>query len=257
MMNYKRIELKGKIKHLDVMLFSDWHVGSSGCDESLIDKLIAHALKNQETTRIIINGDLLENATRYSVGSGVYEQTMSPQQQLDYAVKKLKPVAHLIDGFIVGNHTERTKKEVGIDLGKVFSDMLGIEYLGYRAVVHYSINKNSYPIMLWHGAGSGSTTAAIERRLGTMDKVCPDAMVYVISHFHKPLHFQKNVYRVDKFNHKLRLENIHYICTNTALMTHGYADMAGFSVGTTSQPIVRLGGKAAKKEVKVKWIEGI
>lgn len=252
-MEYVKGKIEGKPKKLEVVLFGDWHIGHPACDMELIKRTINYVKKNK--CRALIMGDLLECGTKVSVGSGVYDQVMPPQAQMDLVIELLEPIKDQIDGAINGNHEERIKKDTSIDVMKVICDRLGIKYIGYRGIVNYSWNKNSYPIMIWHGHGGGGTTATVERKLKSMTEVADDCAVYALGHFHKRLDFYGDIYRVDPFNHKLRLDRVLFICSNTALNVAEYAEMAGYKAGHTSQPILTLSGRFRDKSVKVRWIE--
>ena len=60
----------------------DLHFGSAQFDEKAWQDYKKRIL-NDERGYVVLVGDLLENATRYSVGSGVYEQRIRPRAQID------------------------------------------------------------------------------------------------------------------------------------------------------------------------------
>ena len=48
-------------------------------------------------------GDLLECATKSSIGAGLFDTNMTPSKQKEYAIELLRPKAEFIDGAVIGN----------------------------------------------------------------------------------------------------------------------------------------------------------
>lgn len=252
-MEYIQGNIAGNEKGIDVVSLNDWHIGSSACNLDLVERTIEYI--KETNARAIINGDLIENGTRNSVGSGVYEQILNPQEQIDYLIELLYPIKNNIDMATIGNHEERTNRDLGIDPMKIICDRLGIKYVGYRGVVTYSINKNCYPIFAWHGAYSGKTIATIERRLKEMSNVVEDCSIYLIGHYHKKFHAQRKVNRVDPFNKKIRSDEVHFVCSSSTMNTAKYAEMMGMEEQIPAQAVMKLSGKRREKKIEIDWIE--
>lgn len=77
-------------------------------------------------------GDLMECATRESIGAGVYEQVRTPDEQIDEIVPFLKPIADQCIGLIKGNHEERAHKLCGIDPMGIIAKYLDVPYCGWE-----------------------------------------------------------------------------------------------------------------------------
>jgi len=94
--------LKGE-QSASVMFIGDVHYGSPQCDVSRFVAMLKYCLTNK--LYVLLMGDLLETATRHSVGAGVYEQTGSADSQFEQMVEWLKPLAEakLILGIHTGN----------------------------------------------------------------------------------------------------------------------------------------------------------
>lgn len=253
-MHYKKVRLDDIYNEVEIVLLSDLHVGSEACDMDLIKRVIDY-IAEKDNRRCLLLGDAIENGTKNSIGSGVYEQLMNPQDQIDLVVELLKPIAHKLDISISGNHEERSRVQSGLDAMKIISDQLGIEYAGYRAVVDYTINKNSYKFAIHHGKGGGGTLATIERRIKEMASVVEDCQVYAIGHFHRGFIAEKEVVRVDSYNSKTRKEKVLHICNPSTMNTASYAEMMNLDSQLMGQTVVTIGGRRSVKEMSAKVID--
>ena len=88
-------------------------------------------------------GDLLDCGLKDSIGGSVYENILTPQEQIEVIVNILKPIANRIDGYVQGNHEYRIYKNTGIDICKNVCSILNIPYLKYSGVVTYSFAKEN------------------------------------------------------------------------------------------------------------------
>jgi hypothetical protein len=235
-----------------VLLINDWHLGSHAVNKDLMKRIFDFINTNREQTRILMNGDLFHNITKFSKGD-LTDQCMTPQEQLDYAVELFREYADLIDGVTTGNHDYRSE-EAGLDIMLEFCHRIGItdRYLKYRGIVGYSINKNFYSIELYHGTGGGSTIAAVERHLTKTKRSIAD--VYAVGHFHKEFAKPYKEYHIDPFNKVVKEYRKWYICGNTLVDTENYAKKFAYDESYPSQAVLRLSGVPKKRNIEVEWI---
>lgn len=113
-----------------VVGFGDLHLGSPHSDQKLALEVIEWIRKSGALWDG--TGDLIECATRESVGAGVYEQIASPDDQMDDVVAMLKPIAAQCIGLIKGNHEERAYKMCGIDPMGYIAKVLDVPYCGWE-----------------------------------------------------------------------------------------------------------------------------
>lgn len=248
----KFIRKKLDKKDYNILLINDWHLGSHAVNEPLMNRIFDFVNTNRDSTRILMNGDLFHNITKHSKGD-MTDQTMTPQQQLDYAVELFKPYADLIDGVTIGNHDWRSL-EAGLDIMLEFCHRLGISenYLEYRGVVGYSINKNFYSIELYHGSGGGGTLASVERNLVKTKRSNSD--VYAIAHYHKEFCKPYKEYNIDPFNGVVKEYKKWYVCGNTLVDTENYAKKFAYDESFPSQAVLKLSGVLRKRGIEVDWI---
>lgn len=91
-MEYKsiNIELSKEIKKLNLVCLSDLHIGDPLCNLKKI-KEVLNEIKRNPNTYIILNGDLINNATTSSV-SDTYSERMKPLDELKMIVELLEPI---------------------------------------------------------------------------------------------------------------------------------------------------------------------
>ena len=131
----------------------DVHYGAINCDVDKFQRTLEFCRK--DNAWILLMGDLLESATRYSIGAGVYEQK-DPQTQLDNMVEMLEPYKDLIIGSHLGNHEFRIYQATGINVMKVMCKMLHLRYLGYAMNHVLHVGSQRYIMFSTHGS-SGAT----------------------------------------------------------------------------------------------------
>ena len=154
----------------DLLGFGDWHLGARTCDIKKIKETVKK-IKNHGTA-VIMMGDLLENANRYSVGAGVYEQVITPMSQMDEVCEILKPIKGQILAMIDGNHEFRTWKECGFKPTQIMAERLGVPYTGFESFIRMKVKDFNYIVYATHGS-----TAA--RFFWTRVKALEDIMRHV------------------------------------------------------------------------------
>lgn len=239
----------------NLMLMSDLHIGSPDSDLELIQSVIEYAADNDIYT--ILGGDLAEVGTRSSVGTGVYSQWLSPDQQLNLLIKLFKPLSDkgLLISAILGNHEYRIKKETSIDLIALFCEMVGIPYLGRGGFNHLKVGNTSYIIFYNHGMTGckkyHTKMAAIERS-STLIEGCD---IYAWGHLH--IRMSRPVIRrkVDKRNKTIHQRKTIIACTGHYMnYDRSYADDNMMDIGEKGSPIYKLYGD--KKQISDPvWID--
>lgn len=151
----------------EVIFIGDVHYGSPQCDQARFLKMLDYCFEN--SVYVFLMGDLLEVATRHSVGAGVYEQSSSAETQHEQMVEWLTPLAEkkLILGTHSGNHGERVYKETGFNLDKALARELKVPYLGDACWSQFRVGEQTYTLYTLHGrTGSrfdGTALLALER----------------------------------------------------------------------------------------------
>ena len=152
-LNRQRLEPKNHGKgYAEIVFFGDTHWGSPQCDRERAKRMIQYCIDRE--VYVLLMGDLLEFATKGSVGAGVYEQTMNPHQQFDEVMEMLTPLANkkLILGLHRGNHELRGYKDTGIDIARIMATELDCRYLMDACWNLWYVGKQSYTLYTLHGA---------------------------------------------------------------------------------------------------------
>ena len=201
----------------------DLHYGSPQSDpQKFIDTLKYCADSN---AWILLMGDLLECATRNSVGAGVYEQLQPLDPQLDWITDTLAPYKDIIIGAHHGNHEERAYKESGINPTKRMCRELGIRYLGWGAFHSLNVQGQRYIVFSAHGASGAvlphtKIKACLDLARGN------DADLYLHAHLHT-LDTHTSVYRTYDTRNKIIVDRKRYFALTGSFLNYGegYAEM--------------------------------
>ena len=234
--------------YAEVVFIGDCHFGSPQFDKPRFLAMLDYCIKN--TLYVFLMGDLIEMATRESVGAG-YEQEVHGQSQYEQMSNWLKPLAakNLILGALTGNHEERVYKSTGINITKILSRELNIKYLGDACWNTFKVGKQTYSIYSLHGrTGSrfdGTALLALERI-----SVSFFADLVVMGHTHKLVSSTVLTQRIENGlvkEHK-----------KTLLITGSYLKYDGGYGQTLGLPISKLGSPkvkffSTKKDILVSW----
>lgn len=138
--------------YASITFWGDVHLGHPACDLEKAKHNLNFAVEHNMYT--ILMGDLLECATRNSIGDGVYQQKLNPHEQMEEMIEILRPAAEkgLILGSHQGNHEMRIQKDTGIDIMKIMCKELKIPYLGSACWSLLKVGIQSYSIYSLHGA---------------------------------------------------------------------------------------------------------
>lgn len=197
---------KGKDK-IETYWFSDVHLGSNVCDEALF-------LKNRD---MVFNkgmpcadlGDLIENATRDSVGDGVYTQQEIADAQIEMAKHVYEPLKGLLQTMQPGNHELRTYRSSGVNITKQIAKHLGAK-LGGAGLFHViKVGNQTYTVYSTHGGSGATTTAGKFNALKRMGDIVPYTDVAIMGHIHETLYHGRDMPLVDgrgkRITHKQHL----------------------------------------------------
>ena len=246
------------IKTLELVCISDSHIGDPCANEQALMKQIRY-VEDTPNCYAIINGDIMNNATKSSV-SDSYNETLSPMEQIVKAVMLLKPISDKILAITQGNHERRTAKESGVDLMKIIAMELGLvdkysEGMAYIFVrlgeqdSHHHYKKVPYSILVTHGNGGGRTVGAKANRLADLVSIA-DADVYLYGHTHQNMAFKEGFMRVDWHNNNVHMVDRLFVNSGAFLDWGGYAEQAQYRPSVIAPPHIFLSGSERKMWVQ-------
>lgn len=249
-----KVDLSSKYKEIKLYPISDLHIGDANCNIEAIKKVLEE-IKASDNTFTILNGDLINNATKNSV-SDVYSEKLTPMEQVIRLIDLLEPIKDKILVIHPGNHENRTYKEDGIDITRIVAKQLGIEdrFSETWWYLYLTLGKSDkgrpvmYTITGVHGYGGGKKNGGKINNLVEMsDKVIAD--VYIMGHTHTPIMTRNTIYVPDYQHRTLVKKDKYYLMTNSFLNYGGYGELYGFTPSTTEHQEMILDGK--KKMIKI------
>lgn len=233
-----------------IVPIGDIHYGSPECNREAFEANLEWAYQNPEVY-VLGMGDWLEAATRYSVGAGVYEQTVPIQNQLEEIVARFEPFAK--DGRLIavtnGNHEDRVSKAVGLDVTKVMAEMLGVPYYKNGGFFKVKVGPHNYHFYMTHG----SSCATLPH---TKIKRCRDlsgfvrADLYGMGHVHDlQAHTQTYMY-IDNRSATVKEGEAFFLLTGHYLnWNDGYAQMKSMAPSKQGSPKIKL--REDEKRIRV------
>lgn len=224
------IDLPSSLKELKIVTLADFHIGDPLCDINRVKEIIKE-IKDTPNLYAIINGDILNNATKNSV-SNSYGEVLSPRQQMLYAVELFEPIKDKILGVISGNHEYRTDKETDSNLLWDFAYHLDLidRYTtdGILFFIRFGeLNKKKtngkgkrkvcYTIYATHGSRAGKANTAVPLK----NIVFSD--IYITSHKHRPQQEWGLYFLPDTRNNTVQEIEQLFIVTGATMKYGGYA----------------------------------
>ena len=128
-----KIDLPRELENVELHTFADEHLGDEQCDVKRLLQRVEY-VKNTPTAYCILNGDILDNATKTSIGD-TYTQEFNPMEQLQRAVDIFEPIKDKILCITHGNHENRTYKKEGINLSYLIAKQLGAVHTDICGIV--------------------------------------------------------------------------------------------------------------------------
>ena len=246
-----KIDLPAELENITLHVFADEHIGDEHCDIPRLLERIEH-VRTHENAYCILNGDLLDNATKTSIGD-TYAQVFNPMEQLNRAVELFGPIKDKILCITHGNHEARTYRKEGINLSALIATQLGLEdrYTPTSALIfvrfgspkkyHVKGRKMCYTIYTLHGSGGGRKEGAKAIRLADMASIC-DADIFIHSHTHLPMIMKQAFHRVNTQNSSVALVDRLFVNTAANLNYGGYGEAQEFKPASKQSPVIYLDG---------------
>lgn len=251
-----KIDLSENLKQIEIHTFADWHIGDVHCDKKLIKERIDY-VKSKDNAFCILNGDIMNNATKTSV-SDSYAEEIPPMEQIQRAIDLLEPIKSKILALTSGNHENRSYIKEGIDLTHIVSAQLGIKdkysktgaFLFIRFGHNVKGRKMCYTIYSNHGSGGGRKEGAKAIRLADMASII-DADIYIHSHTHLPMVMKQSFFRVNCPNSSISQVDKLFVNTGATLNYAGYAQTFEYKPSSKDTPIIYLNGVKKQMEAKL------
>lgn len=226
--------------YASLIAFGDSHWGHPQSDVERSQRMLEYCLEHE--IYLICMGDLMESGLTTSVGDSVYQQKLNPQEQMEFTIEQLEPLANrgLILGYLMGNHELRIRKRTGVDISKAICRILKVPYLNYACWNLFYVGKQSYSIYAWHGASAA-------RYSHTRLKAVTDITRYIsadcilMAHTHSLMEDSCLVQVVNRTKKKVVEKKVHVILTGSYLTWDlSYAQEKGYSIPKLGSPKIKL-----------------
>ena len=243
-----KVDLSTDLDRLEIHTLSDWHIGDKSCKMNEIKAVVEH-IKNTPYAYAILNGDLLNNATKTSV-SDCYAEVMPPSEQIETLCNLLEPIRHKILFITQGNHEHRTYKQDGIDLTALVAQQLNIlnRYARVGGVLFVRFGEEPkhhrrmcYTFYITHGSGGGKKEGGKANGLCDLASIV-DTDIYIHSHTHLPMVIKENFYRLDNKNSCVAEIEKLFVNAAASLSYGGYGQEFKFKPANSTSPIIYLDG---------------
>ena len=234
-----------------VIPLSDLHIGSDFQE----DKFLGYRqwILDRPDAYCVINGDVLEMATKNSVGN-TYE-ALRPKEQKELAIKYLKPLAEAgkILAYLDGNHEFRVAKDTDEYPGEYICSMMGIPSVYDPDGIMLFLNvgwdrkqnqksKITYTIFMLHGWTGSRRVGGKANNLEDMAKIV-HSDIYIASHTHQKFAFSRRIIQPEARSKTLRYKKQMFVSAGSFLEYSGYAVRKGYSPATLGSPRLRLSGE--------------
>ena len=260
-----KITLPEELEGMQIKIFGDEHIGDEHCDLKRLKERIEF-VANTKNAYCVLNGDVIDNATKTSIGD-TYTAEFNPMEQLRTAVELFEPIKDKILAITHGNHEARTYRKEGIDLSYLLAAQLGLSdrYTPTSALLFIRLGKDSsntkrtndkskvrqicYTVYMLHGSGGGRKEGAKAIRLADMASIV-DADIYIHNHTHLPMVMKQAFYRTDTRNSTVSVVDKLFVNGAANLNYGGYGEAQEFKPASKQSPVIYLNG--TKKQMSAK-----
>lgn len=243
------------IPHDECRLYGigDTHLGSSDCDEELLERDIATIAKD-DAARVILVGDIFQYDTKTSKGD-VYHQKYPPSQQKKRARSLFEPIAHKSLAAMGGNHDEGRTQEDATPVEDL-CEWLGIPYCDTEMFLKIPVGQGRngkpcvYTLFATHGWTSSRTMGAKANALHNLRDIAL-ADIYGIGHTHTMMAFPDTYYVPDLRNNNVLEVTMKFVNFGSYQKRGRYPKSKGLGPKVLGTPLIRLSGKERKVTVEI------
>lgn len=243
---------------------ADVHFGSIDHDEKGWSAFCSR-IKDEENAFLILNGDMIQNDTRNSVGSP-FEAICRPSEQKKRMVEYLAPIKDKILCITSGNHERRSLKDADDDPAYDISCKLDLEEI-YRQNAAFlklqlgheahgkgrpDVPKQTYILAVTHGSGGGIYTGATVNRNERWGTAIDGADCVIVGHTHKGAITRPAKIQIDARNNFVNITDYLVMSCVSWQKYGGYPLQKMMIPSATSKP-QRLYLSQGKKEISILW----
>lgn len=206
---------------------------------------ICKEILSQDNAYVILNGDLINNATRSSV-SNIFDETCRPREQKKRMVEMLSPLKDRILCITSGNHERRSIKDADddptydiackLDLEDIYRPNIAFLNIGLGKRGDRDAPNQSYRIAVTHGAGGGIYTGATVNRNERFGNIIDGLDCLIVGHTHKGVVSRPSKWVIDAASNQV-LQRDYVVVSCVSWMEYGgYATQKMLLPSAHSQP---------------------
>ena len=247
-------EFSEDTESLKIFPLGDFHFEEPSTRHEIISAWLETV--ERENGYIIFLGDLFDIA--------LFED-ISAQQEVGLPLTSaVKTMAKFLDRYkdrivavVEGNHDQRIRKRVGLDLLGVLCEERGIPYARGQAGIIIRLGKGrnqkavSYSFAITHGFGGGRTKGAKAQMRFWIASVWEQIDAVLVGHIHEPAIDMWTRLEVDPRNEVIRTREILLISVPGALGYAEYAQKKSYPPPSYRLPALTLSGREKHIEVSL------
>lgn len=261
MLNDFSIIIKKFDSPIKIACISDVHYGALEHNEKEWQRFIQRVI-DDPTLYLVLDGDLINNNTRSSVGSP-WNDTVRPREQKRRMAEFLSPIKDRILCCTSGNHERRSMKDADDDPTYDIMAKLDLEHIYRQNAAFMKIQigkhdqvtdkpKQSYTFAVTHGAGGGIYTGATVNRNERFGNVIEGLDCLIVGHTHKGTVSRPSKLVFDSIHNMVQMKE-YVVISCVAWQNYGeYALQKMLLPATVANPqILYLSDK--EKRIEVHW----
>jgi predicted phosphodiesterase len=251
-------------KPIHIYPIADVHFGSIQHRQREWERFLT-MLEADEDGYVILDGDLINNNTRNSVGSP-WEDTERPREQKRLMVEYLEPIRSKILCITTGNHERRSTKDADddptydiackLDLEDIYRENLCFLKVGIgtkdKGNGRKSAVKNSYHFCITHGSGGGALGGSTLNRNERFATSLNGVDCVIVGHTHKGQVSRVSKLTFDPYNNNITQSECVVISCVSWMDYGGYAAQKMLAPSVTARPQT-LYLSDAEKSITVTW----
>jgi hypothetical protein len=170
-----------------ILLFGDLHIGHDNFMEDKLDVYLDYA--KEEGMYSIGNGDLLETSLPHHIPQAMWDQTISPREQVRYLTNKIQCISDKIIMINPGNHENRISNVTSLCPLEPIADKFGCLYMKHGGLINVRAGNQSYLLLIKHGK---SFSKEYRTEIRQYAELYPQADVIALGHVHVCTSFDIN-----------------------------------------------------------------
>jgi UDP-2,3-diacylglucosamine pyrophosphatase LpxH len=217
------------------------HIGAKDHRADLLDQYIKQAKRGKWD--VILIGDLIDCGLFSGTAhiDSVWDNTMTPAQQMEEAVKVFDPIKSQIMSVMAGNHPSRIFKVTSLQPEKIIAKLLKVPFVSNA----HTFKWNGLNLMAAHGTGRTDDVKARLRHEGVD--------LFLLGHTH-----ELGFWRYNRLTGSAGLRrNIWFVRCGSFLDTAEYAKFAMYPPTPIGSPVITIAPMASNKRGLIQCQLGI